>query len=151
MKFQWLKLNIYSLLLSFFLIIVGCGVYRFSRVLWIALPLGFFWIIIFIFAISVYSRYSYKVQTLHRLIDKGTKHFDHRLFYPFFDSPCMRSVVYFALVELNRSNEYWQIKKEASQPRPTQVQPYYVFLKFENGTTKFYRQDIQTGEINEID
>ena len=94
-------------------------------------------------------RYPSKVKILDKLIKNGKKHFDHRPFYHLFDSPCMRSVAYWALVELKKQDQYWIIKKEASQPHSAQ-QTYSVFLTYENGITKYYRKEHKTGIIQEI-
>lgn len=152
MKFRWVKLNIYSLLLTLLLMVIIIIMYscKLIQCLWIAIPTGILWICIALLTLDIYMHYTYKVQTLNRLIIQSKKHFDYRLFYPFFESPCMRSVVYFALCEIGRRQEYFSIKnKIRTTPEPKDA-PCVVFLKYENGTTKFYKRDLQTGNINRI-
>lgn len=151
MKYRWVKLNIYSLLLTVFLIISGYGIYKILNIKWIAYPLCIIWGIFLVFTINVYMRYPHKVKILTKLVKKGKEKFDYRLFYPLFDSPCMRSVVYFTLIELKHSHEYWIIKKKAFSPDEKIEKSYSVFLKYENGMTKFYRKDHLTGIVYEIE
>ena len=150
MKYQWFKLNIYAFLLSAISVFAGYVTYLSYGIWWIFGPLILLTCTVFIFSISVYARYPWKVQIANRLIRKGKENFDHRLFYPLFDSPCMRSVVYFSLKELKHEDEYWKIKIEAASPQARGPLPYTVFLRIDDGTTKFYRKDLRTGIISEI-
>lgn len=149
MKYRWIKLNIYSLLLTILAIFWGYCIFTYHNILYFSIPAGFLMIAIVFFTLEVYMRYPSKVQILNKLIKNGEKHFDHRPFYHLFDSPCMRSVAYWALVELKKQDQYWIIKKEASFPHSYQ-QTYSVFLTYKDGVTKYYRKEHRTGIIQEI-
>lgn len=151
MKFQWFKFNIYAFLLSAISVLSGYIAYLCYGIWWIFVPLMILTSAIFIFSISIYTQYHWKAKIAQRLITKGKKNFDHRLFYPFFDSPCMRSVVYFSLKELNCEDKYWDIKAEVTLQQTSGKLSYTVFLKNDNGITKFYRKDLHTGIVSEIE
>ncbi len=152
MRFRWVKLNIYSLLLTLLLAAMVIVAYscKLIQCLWIAIPFGILWICIALLTLDIYMRYTYKVKTLNRLIAQSKKRFDYRLFYPCFESPCMRSVVYFALCEIGRQQEYFSIKSKIRTIPEDKATPNMVFLKYENGITKFYEKDLQTGKISRI-
>ncbi len=153
MTYRWLKLNFYPMLLTLLLCIAGTVLYFCPAMhnRWILIPAVCLWIAVAFMTLRIYSHYQYKVEVLEKMIEKGSRHFDYRLFYPYLGSPCMRSVVYFSLCELGRQEEYWKIKRKYAEPTPPMYTPYRVFAKYENGITKFYRQEIRTGNIEEID
>ena len=108
------KLNIYSILLTFILIVTAVIEFNINVLCnrsWKIIVFFIAWGFVAIQTLKIYSRFPYKVETLHRLVEKGRKKYDFRLFYPYMGSPCMRSVVYFSLCELDHQTDYPQIKR----------------------------------------
>ena len=153
----WLKLNIYSMLLTFLLILaVGLrnNIGILQDALWKNIVFWTAWAIIALQTLKIYGRFPYKLDMLHRLVRQGTKHYDRRLFYPYMGSPCMRSVVYFSLCELGRQGDYRQIRKNffAKADEVTEEEPArQIRMIYENGVLKFSAYDQDSEKWDEFD
>ena len=110
----WLKLNIYPLLLTALCLLMTYLLFFWQ---WLNKHDWLFYgtacaIIYTVYkTVYIYGRYLHKILIYKRLIESGKKRFDYRLFYPYMDSPCMRHVVFFALLEIGKASEYSKIKK----------------------------------------
>ena len=145
----WLKLNIYPLMLSVISVSAGVMAFfipQFRERDWIFYSLLVCAFVIMQQSVKIFSRYGEKLLLMKRLIRSGRKKFDHRCFYPYMESPCMRHVVYFSLSELNRTEDYRTIKKH-HRKKSTVIfspNPKIVRLIFEN-------HQIKTMPVNQTD
>ena len=137
------KLNIYSMLLTVilaFAVFIEFNVEVLSDSVW---KLVIFWVVwgyIAIKTLNVYSRFSYKVETLRRLVEKGREKYDFRLFYPYMNTACMRHVVYFSLCELGRQQDYPVIRYNFLTKTPdtrTHTAARVVRTVYEDGRLRF--------------
>lgn len=109
------KLNIYSMLLTVILtlaMVIEFNVEVLCNAAWKVAVFAVVWGYTAVKTLKIYGRFSYKLKTLQRLVEKGREKYDYRLFYPYMGSPCMRNVVYFALCELNRQKDYRTIRHD---------------------------------------
>ena len=147
----WLKLNIYSLLLSGIGTVMTAVMFCF----WDESP---WWMILIVFAgvyfiflkaVDIFRRYEHKADTFHKLIKKLRKKYDLRYCYPYMDTACMRCVVYFALCEIGKRKDYKVLKcgtwRESYTPHHKIVSVTSV-----NGKLQFTSRDSITGEYEEI-
>ena len=98
------------------------------------------WVYTAIQTLKIYGRFLYKVETLHRLVEKGRKKYDFRLFYPYMGTACMRHVVYFSLCELGRQDDYRIIRYNFFAGTPDTQEPStarVVKPVYEDGVLKF--------------
>jgi len=149
----WLKFNIYSLLLSF----IGMGFILFAvldpfgHTVWISTTCIIIACLLYKKAIQIFSKYNYKKEIYYKLIDKSKKRYDQRYFIPYMESPCMRSVVYFSLCEINQQKDYIEIKRRANSDNKIFEESRVVTMKQnKNGKLKFTAYDRITGEQEEI-
>ena len=79
------------------------------------------------------------------------KHYDQRLFLPYMNSPCMRSVVYFSLCEIKRKDDYKSIKERAKKESCLFDPPRVVSINYDKQTgIIFSAHDRITGEMEEL-
>ena len=149
----WLKFNIYSLLLS----CIGFGFIAFA----ILNPFGYtIWIssiciiiasLLYQKAIQIFSKYNYKKELFIKLVKKSKIRYDQRYFIPYMGSPCMRSVVYFSLCEINQQKDYSCIKKRANSDSKIFEKPRIVHVNTDkNGKLKFSAYDEISKEVEEV-
>lgn len=152
-KMIWLKFNIYSFLLGF----IGAGFIAFA----VLNPFGHtvlissVCIVIACFlcqkSIRIFSKYNYKKEIFIKLVEKSRKRYDQRYFIPYMGSPCMRSVVFFSLCELNREQDYSCIKKRAFSDGNVFEKPRVVHVRSEkDGKLVFSAYDEILKEMEEI-
>lgn len=111
--YQWLRLNIYSLLiaaggLSLFaaaLAVVMCGI-SWAWSLPILLGAG----VVFHRAWIVFGHYDDKLRVMEALKEKLAKGYDQRYFLLYMGTPCYRHVVYFALADSGLADRYREIR-----------------------------------------
>ena len=102
-------------------------------------------------ALNIFKKFNYKRDISRRLVEKSKKHYDQRYFLPYMDTLCMRSVVYFALREIDRADEYGAIKRRAWAERNLFEAPRVVkMINDEDGQLVYLTHDRVTGEIEKI-
>ena len=149
----WLKFNIYSVAL--FMVATAIVVFLFAceylQNLFVVIILSTCSLLMYLKALDIFAKYGYKKNLSKRLVQKSKKHFDQRYFLPYMDSPCMRSVVYFTLCEIDRADEWKAIKKRAFSERDLFEKPRIVTIVHDNdGHYVFLAHDRVTGEVEEI-
>lgn len=148
----WLKFNVYSILLC--LLSLGAISILFFipaiRYWWLSIILVFTAHVSFGKARKIFNLFSYKVRVYYTLIRKAEKKFDQRIFVPYMNTACMRCVVFWALVKINKRSEYPKIKKRfASEAKRwnqtagniTITPPKTIDVSMKNG--KLHFQEIQ--------
>lgn len=141
----WLKLNVYSLLLCllFGLLLLFFFIFPALRIWWV-----------YIFAIpgslallkkaeDIFRQYPRKVEVYHTLIRKAEKKFDQRYFVPYMGTACMRSVVYWSLVQTGNQTEYSNIKKRFVEERQN-----HPIEKIVAGVPKTVSVTMQNGKLH---
>lgn len=150
---NWLRFNIYSLLLVSVAAVIAAVAISVSA---LHCPWG---IAISLCAIvtlcgkaaDIFGRYKYKSNLFARLVQKGTARYDRRYFIPYMGSPCMRSVVYFALCDIGHVADYPIIKKIAREESGTYEAPLEVSLFMdENRKLVFVARNKTTGEVERL-
>lgn len=149
----WLKFNIYSLLLC----CIGLGfiifaiLNPFGHTIWVSSTCIIISCLFYQKAIQIFSKYNYKKEIFNKLIRKSKKRYDQRYFIPYMGSPCMRSVVYFSLCEINQQKDYSYIKKRANSDSKIFEKPRIVHVSAgKNGKLSFSAYDEISKEMEEI-
>lgn len=102
-------------------------------------------------AIIIFRKYNYKKEIYSKLIQKASKRYEQRYFIPYMGSPCMRSVVYFALCEINHQKDYKNIKKRAFADCRNYEKPHIAIINTDkNGKLSFFTIDPITGDKEEV-
>lgn len=153
----FVKLNLYSFLLSIIALMVAM-VFLCVPVLhdatWKHLLFWGAWGVLVIMTLRIYSRYGDKLATLHRLVEAGKKKYSRRLFYPYMGTLCYRHMVYFALCELDKRDDYHVILKkyfDGDQETVCAGGGRVVQIQYENGVLRFLTKDPQSGELTDLD
>ena len=148
---NWLKFNIYSILLSFIAAILITSMILLWNYLsiWIIVPGLFLILSIINKATSIFRRYQYKIEIFEKLTAKLKQKYDLRYCQPYMDSACMRSVVYFSLYEVGKHKDYPLLKKRKKTIRAHSEGFKITNVRSEGGKLIFTSRNILTGEIEE--
>lgn len=144
---MWWKLNIWSNLLA----ALGAGLLALLWAppvrtrLWCAAAVAGAAVYVFRQAAAIYGRYGYKVEVYRKMRRKASERFDRRYFIAYMGSPCMRSVVWFVLRDLGRTDEYRTVRRlyKRGRVRPIDVwfeersRPKTIALRFADGRLQF--------------
>ena len=132
-RFLWIKLNIYALLL--------CGLVGAAALIFFSIEClhDTLWKIIMFAVAALYllhkvlfivGQYQHKKEVMARLITTSRKEgFTPRRFMLYMDSLCMQRMVYLTLTELNLPHEFANLKarKKSGDTYPAGTKAYYEF------------------------
>ncbi len=111
---NFIRLNLYPFLLTLLLLagaLLALRIPVLRDAWWKSVPLASAWLWGLSRTPVIYGNYGYKLKTFEKMVAKGRRAYDPRYFVPYMGSPCMRSVVYFSLCEIGKSDDYKDIKR----------------------------------------
>ena len=113
LMYQWVRLNIYSLLIAAGGLVLTATALSIvlSDISWLwAVPFFCGAMLVFRMAWSVFAKYEDKCKLMERLKEKLAKGYDQRYFLPYMGTACYRHVVYFALADCGLEDRYAEIR-----------------------------------------
>lgn len=140
-RFLWIKLNIYSLLLCFLLCAATVIFFSFGVLhdtLWKKILFALPALYILNKALFIMGQYQHKKELMERLFTTCRERgYAPRRFMNYMDTLCMQRVVYLTLVELNMPQEYANLKALKKMPHTGYSRPATAHYEFKDGKMNF--------------